>query len=96
MVEPYTVYLLVGIGCSLLGAIIGVFTWRVADKKGISQDAAWRATVDTMLRNVDQNTQRILDNIEKSEGRINVLESDVSRLKGDVKTLFAYFNKRRD
>ena len=83
----------INILCGLAGALVGALTYRKTDKKDIGADAAWRATVDATLKNVDTNTQRILDSLESSDIRIRGLESDVSALKTYIKTLYKKFDE---
>lgn len=92
MFEPQ----MINIYCVLIGAFVGVATWRMADKKDIGQDAAWRARVDEKLANVDTNTTRILLTLDKSDERIQKLENDVAHLQSDVKTLFSQQKEKNE
>lgn len=78
----------------LFGALISYASWRSNDRHDTEEDAAWKATVDATLKNVDEKTQRILDTLDKSDARIGELEKDVAGLKRDVKTLFNKFDER--
>lgn len=86
----------INIVCVCIGAILGIVTWRGADKKTIAQDATWKATVNATLKSVNDNTQRILDTLDLSDARIGGLERDVARLQSDVKTLFNTINKKEE
>lgn len=90
MIDPQV---LINIGCTLIGALVGILVWRSGDKRDIGADAAWRATVDAMLKNVKQNTQQILCAIDKSDIRIRSLEDDVLILKKDVSDLKEKFEE---
>lgn len=87
--------LLVNLACAIVGAYIATMTYKRSAKKDIEQDAKWRATVDTTLKSVDANTQRILDSLDRSDARIGGLERDVAVLKKDVSTLYDIFEGKK-
>lgn len=90
MFEPN---ILVNMICACIGAFIGIITWRSSDKKNIAADATWKAIIDATLKSVNDNTQRILETLDRSDIRISNLETDVARLQSDVKTLFTIFKQ---
>lgn len=75
------------LACSLCGAIVGVLTLRLNERKGIASQAAWQARVDASLLSVENHTREVLRSLERSELRIRDLEMDSRIMQHDLKRL---------
>lgn len=81
------VLVILPLACSLCGAIVGVLTLRINERKGIVSQAAWQARVDASLLSVEEHTREVLKSLERSERRIRDLEMDSRIMQHDLKRL---------
>ena len=82
----------VGIGCTMLGLLIGLLTFRRNRDKEVKADAAKTAVIETKLDTISNGVESIRIDLKANEKQMDVIAERVARVEESSK----HAHKRMD
>lgn len=82
----------VGIGCTMLGLLIGLLTFRRNRDKDVKADAAKTAVIETKLDTISNGVESIRIDLKANEKQMDVIAERVARVEESSK----HAHKRMD
>lgn len=81
----------ISILAGLSGVLFGFLTWRKAD----NASAERLGIIETKLGNILDDLKCLIEKIDKSDSRFNIIDQKIAKLEEQVKTCFNLLNKEK-